>query len=418
LGLAVEDTVSPRVLTKMVWAGTSAASFAAASKDLANLADISISDERVRRACGHVGSDRIDEHQRLQEACESKPLPEQTRGKPADVEAPEIACVMADGGRYQLLDRKADSPRCVSARKGEHWKESRIGLLACMSGEQYESDPQPGLPPELRYEAVAEKLSEIGKTGGKLDQLEEILEVETASTTASDGLVGPTLESRNVVASRQNWEAFGPLLASQAWYRGFAAASRKVFVSDGSPTIEKMQQTHFSHYTSVLDILHALSYSLAAARAVSSDEDAARKKYDFWAANIWEGRVDDVIDELIAYGTKLGEPPPDAHSDDPREIIRVSRVYYENHATRMEYPTYRRLGLPLTSSLMESTVKQVSRRVKGSEKYWSSAGGEAMLRLCGEYLSDDEPMRDYWDYRSRHAPGTRAYRAAGKRMYN
>ena len=78
----------------------------------------------------------------------------------------------------------------------------------------------------------------------------------------------------------RSWEAFGPLLASQAWYHGFAAATRKVFVSDGSATIEKLQRTHFSHYTSVLDILHALSYSLAAARAVSDNEESAREKYD------------------------------------------------------------------------------------------------------------------------------------------
>ena len=72
--------------------------------------------------------------------------------------------------------------------------------------------------------------------------------------------------------------------------------------------------------------------------------------------------MEDVIDELIAYETKLGQPPPDASSDDPREIVRTSRVYYENHVDRMDYPTYRCLGLPLTSSLMESTVKQVSRQ--------------------------------------------------------
>ena len=418
MGLAVEDTVSPRVLSKVVWSGTSAASFVGASKDLANLADLSISDERVRRACGRVGSDRIDEHQRLQEFFENKPLPEQTRGKPADVEPPEIACVMADGGRYQHLDRRADAARRISARKGEHWKESRIGILLNMCGERYEGDPQPTLPPELRYEAMADKLSEIGKTGAKLDVVEETAKIEADSKAASDGLAGPTLESRSVVASRQSWEAFGPLLASQAWYRGFAAARRKVFVSDGSPTIEKMQRTHFAHYTSVLDILHSLSYSLAAARAVSDNEDSARKKYDFWAAKIWEGRVDDVIDELIAYGAKFGEPPSDARSDDPREIIRVSRVYYENHANRMDYPSYRREGLPLTSSLMESTVKQVSRRVKGTEKYWSSAGGEAILRLRGEYLSDDEPMRDYWERRSHHAPGIRVYRSQAGPMYN
>ena len=409
----MEDTVSPRVLAKMVHSGTASASFAEASENLAKLADLSISSERVRRACRRVASDRIDHHQRLEEAYHCKPLPEQTHGKPADAKAPDIACVMSDGGRYQLLDRSLPTSE-RSARKGEHWKESRIGLLARMTGERHETDPQPTLPPELRYAAMAEVLSEIGKTGAKLALPAEALEDEAAS----DGLVGPTLEQRSVVASRQSWEAFGPLLASQAWYRGFAAATRKVFVSDGSSTIEKLQRTHFSQYTSVLDILHALSYSLAAARAVSRDDALAEQKYDAWAARIWEGRVEDVIDELIAYGTKLGEPPPDAGGDDPREVLRKSRVYYENHASRMDYPQYRREGFPLTSSLMESTVKQVSRRVKGSEKYWSSVGGEGMLRLRGESLSDDEPLNGYWFRRSQAAPGTRAYHRAGEPVYN
>ena len=84
----------------------------------------------------------------------------------------------------------------------------------------------------------------------------------------------------------------------------------------------------------------------------------------------------------------------------------------------MDYPRYRREGFPLTSSLMESTVKQVSRRVKGSEKYWSSVGGEGMLRLRGESLSDDEPLNGYWSRRSQTAPGTRAYHRAGETVYN
>ena len=56
LGVPLEDTVSPRVLAKMVYAGPSGASFQDASRALAELADLSISDERVRRACGHAGA--------------------------------------------------------------------------------------------------------------------------------------------------------------------------------------------------------------------------------------------------------------------------------------------------------------------------------------------------------------------------
>ena len=409
----MEGTVSPRVLAKVVYAGATA-SFPQAEQDLLNLADLAIRSERVRRACHGVGNERIAEHQADQAAFRALPLPQQIGGQPDEVDAPDIACVMADGGRYQQLDRGPSQPSPgvpsqPSARKGEHWKESRIGILLSMTGDSQEVDPQPQLPPELRYDAMAETLAEIGKTGAKLDSEADDPDEDVLTRAEGDGLVGPKLEQREVVASRMNWDEFGSLLASRAWQHGFAAAARKVFVSDGSAAIEKLQQRHFSHYTSVLDLLHALSYSLAAARAISANETAARAKYDAWAALIWQGRVEDVISELIAYGAKLGPPPPGAKSDDPRQVVRASRVYYENHETRMNYPEYRRQGFPLTSSLMESTVKQVGRRVKGSEKYWSSHGGEAMLRLRGEYLSDSNPMQAHWSNHSQRVTGHRAH---------
>lgn len=309
LGLAVEDTVSPRVLAKVVHAGTSAGSFTAASQDLLRLANLSISAERVRRACQRIGGERIEHQHRMQHAFEEKPLPVQLHEKPAGVEPPPIACVMCDGGRYQLLDRSLPRIALRSARKGEHWKESRIGLLLGMSGPEHTCDPQPTLPPELRYEAIAEKLSEIGRTGKTGDLPQENGSDGPHTAQRGEGLVGPELEQRGVVASRQSWEEFG------------------------------------------------------------------------------------------------------ARSDDPRVVVRTSMVFYENHAARMDYPNYRRAGLPLTSSLMESAVKQVSRRVKGTEKFWSSAGGEAMLRLRGEALSDDEPLLAHMQNRARHATGQRTYRS-------
>jgi hypothetical protein len=48
--------------------------------------------------------------------------------------------------------------------------------------------------------------------------------------------------------------------------------------------------------------------------------------------------------------------------------------------------------------------------VKGSEKFWSSPGAEAMLRLRGASLSDDKPLNRYFTRRSCEACGTRAYR--------
>jgi hypothetical protein len=41
--------------------------------------------------------------------------------------------------------------------------------------------------------------------------------------------------------------------------------------------------------------------------------------------------------------------------------------YLENQKSRMLYDQYRREGLPITSSHIESTIKQINRRVKGTE---------------------------------------------------
>ena len=75
----------------------------------------------------------------------------------------------------------------------------------------------------------------------------------------------------------------------------------------------------------------------------------------------------------------------------------------------MNYPAYRNQGLPITSAHMESTVKQINRRVKGSEKYRSETGAEDLLQLTADHLSTSQPMTQFWHTRPDHQTGTRAY---------
>ncbi|MCG8448375.1 MAG: hypothetical protein MI725_02190, partial [Pirellulales bacterium] len=298
MGLRVEATVSVRVERKLVYAGVSAESFGKASEHLRVLADLEIRDERIRRATLRVGEERIAQRRKLLDEWLRKSLPEQSYGKPAGVAASAMACVMADGGRYQVLDRK-QSPS--ERRSSEHWRESRVATFLALESECHEVDPTPELPEFLQHVSIAKTLAEIGRVPGK-----SAADAASPSSTKSQEppWPRPKIQHKTMQASSVCWEEFGAMMASHAWYQGFEAASAKVFVSDGSVAIEKVQQRYFSHYTSVLDLLHALSYSLAAARAVSSDEAAARRQYDAWAAKIWSGRVDDVIDELNAHGRR------------------------------------------------------------------------------------------------------------------
>ena len=60
----------------------------------------------------------------------------------------------------------------------------------------------------------------------------------------------------------------------------------------------------------------------------------------------------------------------------------------------------------------ESTIKQINRRVKGSEKFWSH-GAEPLLQLAADYLSETTPLTTFWRDRPALATGQRHYQSAG-----
>lgn len=382
----------------MVYAGANSQSFEQAQCNLKELAELEIKSERVRRATLRHGAARCELARRLTEAFLAKPIPQQLQSGPADKQAPPIAVVMSDGGRYQRWDRKGESPTAES-----HWKESRIAVLLSMCGEAHQTDPNPELPEFLQDVGIAKKLATIGKVAG------ENPDRDSSSEQQQPPWAHPEMLGKEVIASGKSWKEFGPMIASAAWYAGFFKAAERVFVSDGSSSIEEMQGQWFSNFTSILDLMHALSYSLAAARAIFCETGDSWACYRRFATAIWQGQVDQVIAELDDYQRQLGMPPSDANESDRREVIRRARVYYSNHRGRMNYPEYRRKGYPLTSSIMESTVKQINQRVKGSEKFWSTAGGESLLRLRGDYISVSRPMDDYWRIAQKAADGCRTY---------
>ena len=62
----------------------------------------------------------------------------------------------------------------------------------------------------------------------------------------------------------------------------------------------------------------------------------------------------------------------------------------------MDYPCYRRLDLPFSSAAVESTIKQINRRMNGTEKFWLEGGAEALLQVRAAYSSEDDRAQRYW----------------------
>jgi hypothetical protein len=203
----------------------------------------------------------------------------------------------------------------------------------------------------------------------------------------------PEMLVKSVVATSGDVEAFGPLLAAAAYERGFNAAPRKAFVADGSSTNWGVWSKFFSHYTPVLDFVHALMYVYAAAMAgrLASEGWAT---YRDWAQWLWGGQVDRIIAALELRQQELGLPEK-GEKGTPRAQVASSLGYLTNHREKMKYDEYRRKGLPITSSHIESTVKQINRRLKGTEKFWDE-GADPMFHLVADRLSQTNVVAAFW----------------------
>jgi hypothetical protein len=406
LGIAPDDTFSPAVLRKVVYAGSHASSFQQASKDLREEAELEISEQRIMRATKRIGHERREQRDAAVEAWGKLPLPERQHSPRPQV--PQVACVEADGGRLQIRDRKATEEERQATKRASFWREDKVGCLLSMTSMVSQEDPCPEIPLVFVDPRRMRKISREIKGFCVPDE-----EEPACSEAVSQQRPGqPEVLVRSVVATREDVHAFGRMLAVAAWQRGFAAAPRKAFVADGQDAIWTVWRDYFSLSTPILDFIHAICYVFAAAVAGRRLRESW-PIYCQWAQWTWSGQVQLVIEALRARQQELGLPEKDESEETPRSKVASALRYLENQKSRMHYDQYRREGLPITSSHIESTIKQINRRVKGTEKFWSEGGAEALLQLGADYLSDTDPMPAFWRDRPNHATGQRRYQTTG-----
>jgi len=196
----------------------------------------------------------------------------------------------------------------------------------------------------------------------------------------------------------KNSRQFGYQMRREATRRRFDEAARKAFVADGLTCNWTIHAKHFQDYVAILDFTHAVSYLFTASVILFGKTDAAWEEYARWMTLTWQGRVGEVIGELrdhqVRLGqVRLGEPDKSSGEDDPRERLRRVIGYLENNRDRMKYADYRREGLPTTSAWMESAVKEINYRIKGTEMFWNNpTGAEAILQIRAAALCDDDRL--------------------------
>jgi hypothetical protein len=390
----------------MIYAGVHATSFRQAAQDLQALAEAEISEQRIARATTGIGRERVAQREAAVQRWEEMPLPAR-QTLPPDRSPPPVACVEMDGGRMQIRDEAFGRSREANSGKARFWREMKVGCLMSLASPVSAEDPCPEIPSVFVDPRKMRQMAREIKGFCVADE-EPSASPKTESTVRPGR---PEILVRTVVATRQGVDQFGRMLAAAAWQRGFARAPRQAFVGDGQEANWSVWKTHFSRYTPILDFIHALCYVFAAALAGRKLREGW-PVYCQWAQWMWSGQVDRVLAGLRDRQKDLGLPTVDEPEESPRQKVADALRYLENQKSRMRYDEYRRQGLPITSSHMESTVKQINRRVKGTEKFWSHGGAEALLQLSADYLSETAPLTTFWRERSKAATGQRHYHTA------
>jgi len=451
-------STSPTLLKKIVYAGSNSPSFQRGRSDLQALAEVSIDAKQVERLTEQIGQQRLAQRDALVAAYRERPLA-QREDPPVGVTAPQLAVVEMDGGRLQIrkpneqsrqpepLAREVGKPSAQEpleptampgtdasstaaatrsepedaaehVAKSKHWREDKVGCLLVMKSDVRDVDPCPEIPAvfvdPLQSLKLAQQIGQCAVPQGasfRVAQADDDKATDAQERQEPSKRPGrPDVEKKRVVASRQDVHPFGPLLAATAWDMGLYAAARRAFVADGLSENWSVYKRYFARWTAVLDFVHALTYVYAAAMAGRTFAQGW-PVYERWISWVWGGRVRQVIEELTAWQQEIGRASKEDKEGSPRRVVQDALTYLSHHQDKMRYDEYRKAGLPLMSSHVESTVKQINYRVKGTEKFWSEAGAEALLQLRADYLSDDEPMEEFWQRRQDAATGQRRYRS-------
>jgi len=139
-----------------------------------------------------------------------------------------------------------------------------------------------------------------------------------------------------------------------------------------------------------------MTYVYGAAQAAGGTLEERWKRYVKWLKWAWQGRRDKLMVALNGAVSAAGEAPKDAPESDPRVVLAKARNYIANNSDKMDYPRYRKLGLPTSSAPVESVIKQFNRRVKGTEKFWRKSALEKVLQVRAAQLSEDGRTERLW----------------------
>jgi hypothetical protein len=180
------------------------------------------------------------------------------------------------------------------------------------------------------------------------------------------------------VATDGGPEEAGRKLYAEALRRGLEQARRVYVIADGAVWIWRLAEEHFPACVGTLDYYHASEHLWALARSLWKDDGEAGK----WVDPLLEGLKYRGGGELLSVLEELLRKAEETEwNAEQRQTLRREAAYFRSHASRLDYPKAKRLGMPLGSGAMESACSQLQGRFKRPGQFWSKPGERNLLAL-------------------------------------
>jgi hypothetical protein len=159
-----------------------------------------------------------------------------------------------------------------------------------------------------------------------------------------------------------------------------------VIVGDGAEWIWN-RASMFVRRCEILDFWHALEHAWSYARLHYGE---GSQQADQWVHQIAEDLRAGKVQEVVARLKRMRPKTPEL-----REKLQGLIAYYSEHAGRMRYDEYLRLGYGIGSGAVESAHKQVVHaRFRQAGMRWSEAGARRLLALRLLLLNDSWALLD------------------------
>jgi hypothetical protein len=364
------------------------------------LAEIPISTSHIQRLTSRIGTEFA-----YQDAQSTDLLEEVKEQSAVQI---EVASISVDGGRVQT--RQED---CGAGVHSPAWLETKVGCMQILESKESQEDPHPELPRIfLDRKSVKHMVGGLKRTGKENieERRKESEKLENQSgqlqikETKSKGTYGPKVVKRFAIATIDKSESFGILVFNRANQLQLHTAKRKAFLGDGDRKIWTIYEDNFKPdgWVPILDFIHAVEYVWDAAKLSTDDELNCWKKYIEMVVHIWQGRVLTVLRRLDKTIEELNCLKKSKNIQEKIERLTAIRNYFHNNYTKMNYPEYRKKGLPVSSCHVESLIKQFNIRIKSTEKFWNESSVNGVLKIKAALLSDDNSWQDFWNNRYVH----------------